>query len=121
MIARAGGGWQTLLADLSLILFMVMATAISEAPEDGGQLHYAEPVAQWRDVANGPDLAAWLAPQSPDLRLRLTIIAPPSAAQRAVELARGSGRPARIVLDPEAKDPPVAVLTYDYPTQELAQ
>ena len=28
MIARAGSGWQTVLADLSLILFMVTAAAL---------------------------------------------------------------------------------------------
>ncbi len=31
VIARAGSGWQTVLADLSLILFMVMAAAVSDA------------------------------------------------------------------------------------------
>lgn len=32
MIARMGSGWQTVLADLSLILFMVTATALSDSP-----------------------------------------------------------------------------------------
>lgn len=32
MIARAGSGWQTVLADLSLILFMVTAAAVQDAP-----------------------------------------------------------------------------------------
>ena len=32
MIARASSGWQTMLADLSLILFMITAAKINEAP-----------------------------------------------------------------------------------------
>ena len=32
MNARAGSGWQTVLADLSLILFIVMASAVNETP-----------------------------------------------------------------------------------------
>ena len=34
MIARVGSGWQTVLADLALILFMVTASAVSQAQDD---------------------------------------------------------------------------------------
>ena len=34
MIARVGSGWQTVLADLSIILFMIAASAVSQAGEE---------------------------------------------------------------------------------------
>ena len=53
MIARAGSGWQTLLADLAIILFMVTAAALSQskdaaaiaAPQPSPR---SEPLAIWR-------------------------------------------------------------------------
>lgn len=118
MIARAGSGWQTVLADLSLILFMVMAAAVSEEPNAGGQPFQSEPVAQWRDGAEAPGLAAWLIDQPVDPRQQLTIIAPLAAAERALELVRRAGRPTRVVLDPRAEGPPIAILTFDTPPHE---
>lgn len=104
MIARAGSGWQTVLADLSLILFMVTASAVSEAPPasppppvvlpaQGG------PVALWRAGPGAPALPQWLA-QHPDPRLGLTILAPPEEVEAALALSGAAGRPARLVLDP---------------------
>ncbi|MFN3517571.1 MAG: hypothetical protein ACK4YM_10495 [Novosphingobium sp.] len=123
MIARAGSGWQTVLADLSLILFMATASAVSEAPaEPSAEVAAAslpalgEPVAQWRPGPGMPDLREWLS-ANPDPRLRLTILAGPEQAQAALALAATAGRPARLVLDPQA-GAPTAALTYD---QALAQ
>jgi hypothetical protein len=113
MIARAGSGWQTVLADLSLILFMVTAATVSEAPPEGAPPAFSEPVAQWRGEAGAPDLAAWLAAQPKDLRQQLTIVAAPAAAQAALDLASSSGRSARVLLDPRFAGPPLATLAYD--------
>ena len=113
MIPRAGSGWQTVLADLSLILFMVTAAGISESGAEGSAPALAEPVAQWRGGTGAPDLAAWLAAQASDPRQQLTIVAPPAAAEAALALAKRSGRPARVLLDPRFAGPPLATLAYD--------
>lgn len=118
MIARAGSGWQTVLADLSLILFMVMAAAVSEAPDAAGNPVQSEPVAQWRAAEGAPGLTAWLAEQPRDPRQQLTIVAPLAAAQQALTLAQRSDRPARIVLDPRAEGPPIAILAFDHFVEE---
>ncbi len=128
MIARAGSGWQTVLADLSLILFMVTASAVSQAPPDPPPAAAArpepavlpalgEPVALWRAGQGAPALAEWLAASAPDPRLRLTIMAAPDQAPAALDLARNAGRPARVLIEPGATGI-VAALTYD---QALAQ
>lgn len=123
MIARAGSGWQTVLADLSLILFMVTASAVNDvaptppaSPAPVSLPALGEPVAQWRQGPGVPGLAEWLA-ANPDPRLRLTILARPDEAQAALALAAKAGRPARLVLDPDA-GVLTAALTYD---QALAQ
>ncbi len=119
MIARAGSGWQTVLADLSLILFMVTASAVNDAPPLAippstppvSLPALGEPVAQWRQGPGVPGLADWLA-ANPDPRLRLTILARPDEARAALALAATAGRPARLVLDPDA-GVLTAALTYD--------
>lgn len=122
MNARAGSGWQTVLADLSLILFMVMAAAVSQAsPEAAAKVPaLGEPVAVWRAGAGAPPLADWLAAAGADPQLRLTIVAPAREAAAAQALAARAGRPARIVLEAEAGGPVLATLTYDRALQ-LAQ
>jgi hypothetical protein len=121
VIARPGTGWQTTLADLSLILFLVVAAGASQRPPPTPAPPVlpaaSEPVAVWRDVAGGPTLAGWLAHQGADPRQRLTLFAPPQAAGRAQELAREARRPVRLVLDPELAGPPYAALTYDRTAQ----
>ena len=99
MIARTvSTGWQTILADLSLILFMVTAAALANAPDgplgtDEVNPHAAraaphkaphppvitaapkaEPVGVWRSGPGAPDLQQWLNEVARDPRLRLTII-----------------------------------------------
>lgn len=122
MNARAGSGWQTVLADLSLILFMVMAAAVSQAPPEAADKVpvLGEPVAVWRAGADAPPLANWLAAAGADPQLRLTIVAPAREAAAAQTLAERAGRPARIVLEAEAGGPVLATLTYDRALQ-LAQ
>ena len=117
MIARAGSGWQTVLADLSLILFMVTASAVSEAPAKPPATERAvlpalgEPVALWRQGPDAPGLEAWLAAM-PDPRLQLTILASPAEAETALALAKMVGRPARVLIEPGGSGV-IAALTYD--------
>ncbi len=119
MIARAGSGWQTVLADLSLILFMITAAAASELPTAPAPPPasitlpaLAAPVAVWRAGPGAPSLHDWLISSAPDPRLRLTIMAGPEQASAALALAAIAGRPARILLEPQA-GLPSAALTYD--------
>ena len=122
MIARSGSGWQTVLADLSLILFMITAAAVSEGPAKPAPPPPApllvlpalgEPVAVWRAGPDAPALRAWLAQNAADPRLRVTIIAPDSAAEAALALSKSAGRPARVLLEPGVSGTPMVTLTYD--------
>lgn len=123
MIARMGSGWQVVLADLSMILFMITAAGVADAPPEPhpqpaakpitGVPALGEPVAQWRADAGGPSLGEWLRLESADPRMRLTIMASLDDAPAALALAREAGRPARVVLDPEGGGAPLAALTYD--------
>jgi len=139
MIVRAGSGWQTVLADLSLILFMVTAAALSQAEEDGKAARrqaagkvtplspHGEPLAVYRAGEGAPPLAQWLAGQSPDARQQLTIVAqyPPGGELAALDEARalatqaGTGR-ARIVVEPGSAGTVVS-LAYDDPRATLAR
>ena len=122
MIARAGSGWQTVLADLSLILFMTTAAAVRDAPPEKAPERapqsaslpaLAQPVAVWTAVPGAPALPLWLAGAGGDPRLQLTILAPPPSAAQALALAATARRPARIVLDPDRTGPVQALLAYD--------
>lgn len=120
MIARAGSGWQTVLADLSLILFMVTATAISDAqpqprsdPPQPRLPALADPVAVWRAEPGGPGLTTWLADQPPDPRQRLTLVAGPADAAGLLDEAARLPRPARVLIEPGLSGSPYAALTYD--------
>ena len=119
MIARVGSGWQTVLADLSLILFMVTASAVSQARDDppapSGRIALAEPVAVWRPSPGGQGLAAWLADQPADPRLRLTLHVHARAGEEAaaLRLAGDAAPDARIVIDREPGPPLEAILAYD--------
>lgn len=122
MIARAGSGWQTVLADLSLILFMVTAAAAAQAGPDATPLPQlidpalGDPVAVWREGSD--PLGTWLASQSNDPRQRLTIVVPYAAdpvsvAPKALALAQSAGRPARLLFEPGRAGDAYATLTYD--------
>ena len=136
MIARAGSGWQTVLADLALILFMVTGSALAQsrpdAPKPGeqragaarraidGPSPQAEPVAVWHAGRGSPPLEKWLAATAPRARLTVTVrygargVAP--ALDRAQALASEAGvhgLAARIVVEPGSGED--AVLAYDAP------
>ena len=105
--------WQTILADLALILFMMTAAALANAP-DGPLLPKAvkaqpaphsptplpppprppvpsargEPVGVWRDGPGAPALAEWLAQQGRDPRLRVSILVRHLSGHEQAALAR---------------------------------
>ncbi len=136
MIARPVNlGWQTLLADLSLILFMVTAAALADAPD--GPLDSSTPVVRapairpapravpvgvWRPLAGGPSLTQWLNEAARDPRLQLTITvhyAPGGQAEALAAAARlnheagANGGTARVVIEPGEPAGIGAVLGYD--------
>jgi hypothetical protein len=137
MIARAGSGWQYILADLSLILFMVTAATLASTdapdaakgravPDDkAGQptSPRAEPLALYRAAPGAPPLGQWLREQSGDARQQLTIVAQyrPGTQAEALRQAAGlaqdageAGARARIVVEP-GQDGTTAALAFDSP------
>ncbi|MEY2942567.1 MAG: hypothetical protein RLY97_581, partial [Pseudomonadota bacterium] len=112
-------GWQTLLADLSLILFMVTAAAQADsvpkkrATSAAGAAkpsQQGEALAVYRAGGHAPKLADWLKAQGQDPRQMLTIVATyadageemaalAAAADLATQAA-GVGRPARLIIEP---------------------
>ena len=141
MISRISFGWQTTMADLALILFMVTAAGIHAQHQQQGQRPrpaaavsplsaQGEPLAVYRAQAGAPPLARWLAEQAPDRRQFLTIVARyragnvATAAREAVGLAREAGAAgvaARIVLEPGETDDLLATLAFDRPDGRVAQ
>jgi hypothetical protein len=119
VIARMGSGWQTVLADLSLILFMITATAVSDGPVEAPPPlpiivpALGEPVAVWRSAPAGPSLPDWLATQPDDPRQRLTLVTAPANGPAVLAEAARLPRPARVVIEPDLAGPPYAALTYD--------
>lgn len=150
MIRYGSTGWQTTLADLSLILFIIALAALVQqadkdtalavspgttgttgATEAGAEAPLAanplpaegEAVAIYRPGSSVPGFAQWLAGQTPDPRVQLTIIARyspsggiASASARAMALAQeaqSAGFAARIVMEPAQTSDISAVLGYD--------
>lgn len=139
--ARTGTrtGWQTTLADLALILFMVTAAAMAAKPppekagpekvgaekavETASPLPASgEPLAIYRVARGAPPLADWLRDQPRDTRQNLTIIARYSAGARDQSTAAANalaaeagdfGRSARIVVEPAQVSELIAVLDFD--------
>jgi hypothetical protein len=97
---RTGHGWQLILADLALILFLLTLSALPAAEaETGRQLvareedarpspEIAAAQALFRPVAGGPSLGAWLKAQAVDPRATLTIFAVHAPGQEAAAWAR---------------------------------
>ncbi len=139
-MTRTALGWQTMLADLALILFMVTAAAMADAPDkpkapaaaakpapkpQANDPARSQPLAVWRDGDGAPDLAAWLAQEQPDPRLQLTITLryPPAAQGQALarggelaKVASARGMAPRVILEPTPKAQEleaVAALAFD--------
>lgn len=129
MIATTRVGWQTTLADLALILFMVTAAAMADRPEATDPVETAspipargEPLAIYRPAPNAPPLSDWLAQQPHDARQHLTIVAryaPGKSAETAAAAvalaseAGTAGHSARIVVEPAQASELIAVLDFD--------
>ncbi|WP_159980415.1 MULTISPECIES: hypothetical protein [unclassified Novosphingobium] len=123
-------GWQTSLADLSLILFMLSAASLQNRPAEQAKADahpsaQSEPLAVYHAAADAPPLGVWLEQQAADPRQQLTITARYGAAPGAREAALtqaarllaeagAQGRAARIVVEPGAGPARVA-LAYDVP------
>ena len=136
--------WQTILADLALILFMMTAAALANAP-DGTLLPRSvkvqpaphpptprppapsasgEPIGVWRDGPGAPALAEWLAQQGRDPRLRVSILVRHLSGHEQAALARAGtltaaagarATGARIVIEPGNADDASVVLAFDAP------
>ena len=139
MSVRVGQSWQTSLADLSLILFMATAAAVSRQPEtvpgdraSASPSARTEPLSVYVAAPDAPPLSLWLNQQAEDPRQQLTITArygrdadaraQPKALSDATRLlaqAGAEGREARIVVEP-GEGPARAVLAYDSPTSKDA-
>ena len=121
MIARMGSGWQTVLADLSLILFMVTASVLQQTgdgpprPATSTRVQKpsdrSDPIAVWRPGPGAPPLATWLKAQPGDPRQIVNILASyrgagqAQAVQVASDLAgeaQIAGRTARVLVEPGA-------------------
>jgi len=141
MSARHSTGWQTALADLSLILFMVTALAVSRQPslavsklepaprEDLRPSPEGEPLAIYVAAPGAPPLAQWIAGQAADARQQLTITAryaPGGQAAALADAARlageagAAGKGARLVIEPGA-GPIRAALAFDAVDPALAR
>jgi hypothetical protein len=118
MSARAS--WQTLLADLALVLFIITAAALTRQrpahhalPAMPFVLEAApantSPLAIYRDAPGAPPLADWLRQQSHDPRQQITIVARyapgsenalPRRVAALVAAAVAAGAHPRIVIEP---------------------
>ncbi|VWX53032.1 hypothetical protein [Novosphingobium sp. 9U] len=137
MSVKVGTGWQTIIADLSMILFMLTASAVARqdpkahaAPAVGAPTATprSEPVAVWIAGEGAPPLREWLAQQPRDPRQQVTITAsyaPGAMAEaltKAQALAREAGD-ARVVVEPGMpgeKGTARVVIGYDAPEARLA-
>lgn len=135
MIARSGSGstgWQLILADLALILFLVTLSALASEEAQphlaaGSTPHGPEVApsqALFRPDPFGPTLAEWLARLPRDDRATLTVFAQHTGADRkaiwdqAQALAASAaeeGYPVRVVITKGAQSDLHASLAYDAP------
>lgn len=136
---RGGHGWQLILADLALILFLLALSALPAAEAESGRrladtearerdalgMLYAEVApaqALFRPIPGGPSLGAWLTAQGPDPRATLTIFAVhtkggEAAAWQCAEVlaaeARASGVAVRTIIAAGMRAEVYASLAFD--------
>lgn len=141
MVVKVGTGWQTIIADLSMILFMLTASAVAQ--QDNTKAHAAppkaapqaqlqtlpqlaprsEPVAVWIAGEGAPPLGEWLAQQPRDSRQQVTVTATYSGGALGEALARAQALArhvpdARVVVEPGAPGTRVEI-GYDAPPAKL--
>lgn len=135
-LVGGGPGWQLILADLALILFLLTLSALPAAEAETGHRladkdarrmikpEIAAAQALYRPVADGPSLTEWLTAQPRDPRATLTIFAQhrPGEAQRMWETAQAlarkahaSGVPVRAIVTAGEDSDIYASLAYDAP------
>jgi hypothetical protein len=140
MMIRAGTGWQYALADLSLILFLATASALSLAGKADKPLPpppplppiaaamESEPVAVWSAGAGAPPLAYWLAQVGNDPRLEVRVVVRyadggrDAAVAQALQMAEAGGARAgraRILVEPGTRAG--ASVSLYYASELLAQ
>ena len=137
MIARLGSGWQTITADLALILFLVTAqTTVSEAASSGdiptrpateptpAPTPHAVEGSGMAVFRPGPglDLAAWLAETRTDDRQSVTAIvrfpadgrgAAMGRAERLMAALEEAGARPRLVIEPAQEAESLVVIGYE--------
>ncbi|SHN57037.1 hypothetical protein [Erythrobacter sanguineus] len=143
-----GHGWQVILADLALILFLLTLSALPAAEAETGRkptdraaraeetrartatAAIAAAQALYRPVTDGPTLAEWLAAQPHDPRATLTVFARyrPGGEAAAWDAARalaagasGGAVPVRTIITAGAETDLYASLAYDEVPAAYAQ
>jgi hypothetical protein len=125
----SGHGWQLVLADLALILFLVTLTALVNSSSKSDELltrapYLAPAQALFRPTSRGPTLAEWLTEQPADPRLTLTIVAQHSGedrelmwdnAQLLAASVSGTEIGVRVVISEAEQSDLYASLAYDEP------
>lgn len=145
-LGRAGPGWQLILADLALILFLLTLSALPAAEAETGRKladHAARekdarlPVAPeiaaaqalFRPVSDGPSIGEWLTSQPRDPRATLTIFAryrPGTeaeawkAAEALASAAQASGVAVRTIITVGDESDLYASLAYDQVVAQAA-
>lgn len=135
MILRLGTGWQTITADLALILFLLTAQASSDTPAAPEQ---AEPsAATMMDIHGaglaiyrpgpGTDLGQWLQATLTDDRQGATVFIRYPAEGREAAIRGGSdllaeieaqGMAARLVLEPGPRAESMVLVGYEGETED---
>ncbi len=139
MIISSSGsiGWQTTLADLAIILFMLTAADLSNAEIDRTRnletvaaVATAEPVAIYRPERGVTPFADWLASQPEDHRQRVTILVRHTGSDEQRLIAAGmalaapaekAGLSPRLIVERGKKGDVVATLTYDAAPNPVAR
>lgn len=134
MIARgldSGLGWQLILADLALILFLVTLSALANAPEEAVREargatppspQFAPSQALFRPDPAGPSIEQWLAARPRDQRATLTVFVQHSGEDREIQWtqaqalaasAEGEGFAVRVLVTEGETSDLYASLAYD--------
>lgn len=121
---RGLSGWQTALADLALILFVVVAVAHREdagEAEEASDVALGQPMAVFR-AGGDADLAQWIAAQDLSHGQIATVIvghapggAAPAIAEAAGLVARieRTGEEARLLVEPASVPETLVVIAHD--------
>ena len=134
MIQRRAPGWQLILADLALILFLVTLTGLVEQNDGTVPVATSDRLSNLPEIAPsqalfrpdplGPSLAEWLSSQPADPRTTLTIFASHSGDDKAAiweqaealaSSVAGEGFAVRVVITRAAASDLYASLAFDAP------